>query len=236
MRFVTVASEDTPELRYLLNSCEHFGVRMEVVGMGRPYLGNGTKMVYLQQYLKRVSPDEVVLFTDAYDSFFVKPVDDLLSVFQRFDAPLVMTAEDNFYMRITSLKMLLLNLPYKWKYPRSQGRYPAYRYLNSGGFIGYAGYLLELLEQWRIDKTLYSDQQILHQFFVRHPEAIRLDYNHEIFTIYGKFATDEVFEVKNDHLINKQTDSSPYIFHFPGKVHRGLSRFAGQFSFLRSPS
>ncbi|MEQ8474376.1 MAG: hypothetical protein RIC35_24480 [Marinoscillum sp.] len=235
MRFVTVASSDQkPELRYLLDSCDHFNIQMDLVGLGRPYLGNGSKIVYLSQYLSNLPPDEVVLFTDAYDSFFVKPVDELEAYFRSLNHPLVMTAEDNFYFRITSPKKLFLNRWVLWNYPKSNSIYPAYRYLNSGGFIGYAGHILSLFEGLKIDKTMYSDQPKLHRHFLKHPEDITLDYNHHIFTIYGKHATDETFKVRSEQLTNENTGSNPYIFHFPGKIHRGLDNFASQFSFIKS--
>ncbi|MEQ9303176.1 MAG: hypothetical protein RJQ14_04610 [Marinoscillum sp.] len=234
MRFVTVASSDQkPELKYLLHSCSHFGIQMDLAGLGRPYLGNGTKIVYLIQYLQQLPKDEVVLFTDAYDSFFVRPVDTLKSDFERKNSPLIMTAEDNFYFRLTSVKRAIQNPLVKWKYPASKSVFPNYRYLNSGGFIGYAGHILDLFKYLQIDKTMYSDQPKLHLHFINHPEDISLDYDHEFFTIYGKHASEETFEVRNDELTNKNTGSKPYVFHFPGKVHRGLDNFASQFSFIK---
>lgn len=233
MKFVTVASSDQkPELRYLLDSCAHFNIDMNLIGLGRPYLGNGTKIVYLCQFLRRLPADEIVCFTDAYDSFFVKPVDQLEQDFRAFNSPWVLTAEDNFYFRLTSVKMALLNRWVRWNYPSSQSSYPPYRFLNSGGFIGYAGHILRLLESFKIDKTWYSDQPALHRYFIKHPADMTLDYNHNLFTIYGKHATPNTFSVVNDELINNLTGSKPYIFHFPGKVHRGLADFASQFSFL----
>ena len=234
MKFVTIASSDQkPELRYLLDSCRHFGIEMNLVGLGRPYLGNGTKIVYLVQFLRKLHPREIVCFTDAYDSFFVKPVHDLEARFTKFHSPWVLTAEDNFYFRLTSPKMVLLNRWVRWNYPASRSTYPPYRFLNSGGFIGYAGHILKLLESFGIDKTWYSDQPAMHRHFVKNPGDMALDYNHDLFTIYGKHADETTFTVKEDQLTNNNTGSNPYIFHFPGKIHRGLESFANQFSFLK---
>ncbi len=236
MKFVTVASSDQKrELRYLLNSCRHFGIQMDLVGLGRPYLGNGTKIVYLSQYLRKLPKEEIVCFTDAYDSFFVKPVDKLEQDFKAFGSPWVLTAEDNFYFRLTSPKMAFLNRWVRWNYPPSKSSYLPYRFLNSGGFIGYAGHILKLFDHFGIDKTWYSDQPALHRHFMRHPEDMTLDYNHTLFTIYGKHADEHTFSVKADALTNNLTHSNPYIFHFPGKIHRGLENFASQFSFLKEP-
>ena len=233
MKFLTVASAEKPELRYLLDSCDHFGIDMNVIGLGRPYLGNGTKIVYLSQFLRKLDPMEVVCFTDAYDSFFVRPVDDLEARFKALNHPFVLTAEDNFYFRLTSIKMAFLNRWVRWNYPKSKSNYANYRFLNSGGFMGYAGHILRIFDLLKIDKTKYSDQPWLHMHFLSHPEDISLDYQHDFFTIYGKHADEKTFTVENDTLINNNTGSNPYIFHFPGFVHRGLEEFSSQFSFLK---
>ena len=99
--------------------------------------------------------------------------------------------------------------------------------------MGYAAEVLNVFTAANINKKMQSDQVNLHQYFVRHPDNIRLDYNHEIFTNYGKFASPERFRVKNDLLTNELTQTQPYIFHFPGPKHRGMEEFADQFTFLR---
>ena len=234
MKFVTVASARTPELNYLLDSCIHFKADLKVIGLSRPYLGNGTKIVYLLQYLKTLGPKEVICFTDAYDSFLVRPPSAMEEAFHQKGHPAIFTAEDNFYFRLTSLKNAWLNRWTLWNYPKGKGRYPGYRFLNSGGFIGYAGHLRDLLSSLQIDKSMYSDQQRLHRHFTKYPDDISLDYDHDFFTIYGKYATDETFKISEDKLTNSNTNSNPYIFHFPGKTHRGLDNFASQFSYMKS--
>ena len=233
MRFVTVATKENDGLNLLLKSCEHFGIKMEVLGLGQPYYGNGTKIIYLTKYLAELKHDEIIFFTDAYDSFFVKDISDLQKVFKSFDHPIVFSSEDNYYFRIQAVQNLFLNRYYYYKYPKSKSVYPKYRYLNSGGYMGYAGKVLELLKNTSINKKMQSDQVNLHRYFVDNPSAILLDYNHQIFTNYGKFAEPERFSVENDILTNNITNSKPYIFHFPGPKHRGMFEFTRQFPFLK---
>ena len=233
MKFVTVATSENEGLKLLKKSCDHFGINLDILGYGRPYQGNGTKIIYLTEYLREQDPQEVILFTDAYDSFFVKDTQDLEDEFLKFNHPLLFSSEDNYYFRIQGIPHLFLNRYYFYKYPKSESVYKKYRYLNSGGYMGYARNILEVFEESGITKSMRSDQVNLHRHFVHSPSSIKLDYDHRIFTNYGKFAQPDRFEVKNDELKNKFTGSSPFIFHFPGPKHRGMREFASQFSFLK---
>jgi len=233
MRFVTVATKENDGLKLLLKSCKHFGIKMEVLGLGQPYYGNGTKIIYLTKFLTDLPDDEIIFFTDAYDSFFVKDATGLEKDFKSFNHPILFSSEDNYYFRIQAVQNLFLNRYFYYKYPKSKSVYPKYRYLNSGGYIGYAGKVLQLLKNTSINKKMHSDQVNLHRYFVNNPSAIRLDYNHQIFTNYGKFAEPKRFSVDKDSLTNNLTNSKPYIFHFPGPTHRGMYDLARQFSFLK---
>ncbi len=233
MKFITVATEEIKGLPLLKKSCDHFNIELEVLGFGQPYYGNGTKITLLTEFLKSQDPEEIVFFTDAYDSFFVRDLSTLEDEFRAFDHPILFSSEDNYYFRIQGIPHLFWNRYYLWRYPRSQSKFKEYRYLNSGGYMGYAGKILELFERSGIRKNMRSDQVNLHRHIVHHPEDIQLDYDHEIFTNYGKFAQPERFSVTDDKLVNNMTGSHPYIFHFPGPKHRGMFEFAEQFSFLK---
>ncbi len=232
MKFVTVATSDNKGLQLLKRSCAHFDIDLEVLGFGKPYHGNGTKIIYLMEYLRKQDPDEIVLFTDAYDSFFVKDVSNLEKEFKAFDHELLFSSEDNYYFRIQGVEHLFLNRYYFYKYPQSESVYKKYRYLNSGGYMGYTKAILRVFEASGITKGMHSDQVNLHKHFVKSPSSIRLDYDHQIFTNYGKFAQPDRFTVDGDELKNNATGSYPFLFHFPGPKHRGMEEFAAKFSFL----
>ncbi|MEM9327846.1 MAG: glycosyltransferase domain-containing protein [Bacteroidota bacterium] len=233
MKFVTVATNDNEGLRLLKKSCDHFGIQLEVLGFGQPYFGNGTKITYLTEFLRKQAADEVVFFTDAYDSYFVRDVSTLEADFRSFEHPILFSSEDNYYFRIQGIPHLFWNRYYRWNYPKSESKFPKYRFLNSGGYMGYAGKILELFEASGIRKGMRSDQVNLHIHIVKHPEDIQLDYDHKIFTNYGKFAAPDRFTVTDDRLINNMTGTHPYIFHFPGPKHRGMYEYSKQFSFLK---
>lgn len=232
MKFTTVASNDHPGLTRLLKSCEHFGVEMNVLGYNKPYYGNGTRVQYITEFLKSLDPNEIVLLTDAYDSFLVRDPSTLEEDFKKFDKPLIFSCEDNYYYRIQGVPHLFENRYYLYKYPKSQSRFKKYRFLNGGGYMGYAYSILELFEKAGFKAKMRSDQVILHRYLINKPGHISLDYNHEIFTNYGKFAQPDRFTVEDDVLTNNATGSHPYIFHFPGDKHRGMEEYAAQFSFL----
>ena len=233
MKFVTVATSENAGLRLLLKSCEHFSIDMEILGFGKPYFGNGSKIELVTKFLRKLPGDEIVLFTDAYDSFFVREISDLEQDFLRRNQTVLFSAEDNYYFRVQSFRNFFLHPYYRIKYPKSESDYPDYRYLNSGGYMGFATEILEVLEGAGIKANMHSDQANLHRYFVDNPGKIQLDYNHDIFTNYGKFAEPVRFSIANDVLTNRLTNSNPYVFHFPGLARRGLNEFSQKFSFLR---
>ncbi len=232
MKFITVASSPHPGLEILQKSADHFGISLNILGYNQPYHGNGTKIFHLTNFLREESPEEIVLFTDAYDSFFVKQPSSLEAIFKSFDHPVIFSCEDNYYFRIQAIQNLFLNPYYRLKYPKSQSKYLKYRFLNSGGYMGYAGELLKVFNEASVNKLMRSDQVNLHRFFVDKPGRIQLDYDHKIFTNFGKFATNERFSVSNHVLTNQLTGTKPFVFHFPGPTHRGMDFYRPQFSFL----
>jgi hypothetical protein len=232
MKFVTVASETKPGLEILQRSCEHFNIPLEVLGMGSRYRGNGTKMIVLLNYLETLQTSELVLFTDAYDSFFVKPIDDIETKLEASNGQVLFSCEDNYYYRLQGLRHFFENPFYKKKYPESKSKYSPYRYLNSGGFVGSAVDLIAVLRGAQIAGNMTSDQANLHKYLVDQPGKIALDYDHEVFTNYGKHSRPERFSIEGGQLMNNLTGAKPYLFHFPGAKHKGLTEYARTYGFL----
>ena len=91
------------------------------------------KVERLQMFARRRCRSSVVLYTDAYDAFFASPASVLLQRFLAMDAELVFTAEKHFVWQQPSAKAYYDLLAAR------RGANSDYRFLNSGGLIGYAG-------------------------------------------------------------------------------------------------
>ena len=135
--------------------------------------GGGFKVNLLKEELKNHRDDKglVVMFTDSYDVLLVAGKDEILRKFKSSGARVLFGAED-FIWPDQSLKE---------KYPKVDG---GYRFLNSGGFIGYATDLLGLVNELPVadadDDQLFYTKIYLDEA-LREKYNIKLDHKAEIF-------------------------------------------------------
>lgn len=197
MKVITIASDlGNPFLNQLLiPSCAGTGLELTILHARRAFFQFNDKREILAEYLSRgVRRDELVLFTDAYDTVFVRGPEYIEHAYHRFAEPIVFAAEPNSWpLGVVGFAL------YRG---RPIGRYP---YLNSGGFLGPAGDLLELcrrypsppsnrfelLDQLRAhgyDTDLlfgFSDQYYWTLVHLLEPASIGLDRDADIFEYYG---------------------------------------------------
>ncbi|KPM08141.1 endothelin-converting enzyme 2-like protein 2 [Sarcoptes scabiei] len=179
--------------------------------------GGGQKIILLREFLETIRDqnDLVILFTDSYDVIINGDRKDILKKFHSFDARIVFSAE-KYCWPDSSLAS---------KYPKSNGK----RYLNSGGFIGYANDLYELVNADRIrnddDDQLYYTRLYLDPKY-RDQLRIKLDTNSllfqnlngEIQDVELRFTQAQTIDRKNADafLFNKAFQSDPIIVHGNG--------------------
>lgn len=83
VNIITVASEETAELRNLLRSAELSGVQVHVLGLGVPYPGHEVKLRLYMEYLETIEDDdELVLGMDAYDTLITPSIVEVASLFK----------------------------------------------------------------------------------------------------------------------------------------------------------
>jgi hypothetical protein len=123
----------------------------------------------MRRYLKTLPQDELLLFTDAYDAVMLAPPDEIIDKYRSFEKPIVFSAEKSCHP------------------PGNVERFPpsstSLRFLNSGGYMGAAGALLDAYE--RIAANGYvkgrSDQLAWQQLYLDCPDLISLDYQATMF-------------------------------------------------------
>nr|XP_018912305.1 PREDICTED: procollagen-lysine,2-oxoglutarate 5-dioxygenase 3 isoform X1 [Bemisia tabaci] len=216
----TVATNETDAYKQLRSSAELNFIKLQTLGMGRRWTGGdvlygpggGLKVNLLKDALESYKhmPDLIILFVDGYDTIMLSSVDNIISKFKEFDARIVFTAE-----------------PTVWPDPKLAKDYPEtdshYKYLNSGGYIGYANDLYTLLSTVSI-KDSDDDQLMFTKLFldeaIRSKHKIKLDYKAEIFQALS-FAEDDVEVRWNDEtgafLYNKRHSTAPLIVQGNGK-------------------
>ena len=211
----TVATEDKPELRRLVESGARYGAQIEVLGMGVKWKGGemannpggGQKINLLRAALKKLPPERPVMFVDGYDVVMTRHITEAIEVWERHGEPVLFAAE-----------------PFCWPdkakaqhYPPAQADSP-YRFLNSGGFIGRSRDLLALMrapvQDGDDDQAYYTER-----FLAAAKDAsarIQLDYKCELFQCLNGALKDVAVDEGRGTLYNRRFETTPCIVHANG--------------------
>jgi hypothetical protein len=197
MKVITVIS-DTTESGYeiLKLSCAINKLTLvTLVCNQKRFSSNRMKDALLFKYLQTLDEHELILFTDGYDSFFLADEKEILGKYDNLTDSILFSAEMNCYPD-TNL----------------QHYYPAantpYRFLNSGGFIGKAGMIKDMLLRdlpGAADKFQYSNQYLWTLRFIQFPQFISLDTQCDIFCTFSS-------DISRDILL--ETDPTRVAMHY----------------------
>ncbi|XP_031422927.1 procollagen-lysine,2-oxoglutarate 5-dioxygenase 1 isoform X2 [Clupea harengus] len=214
---LTVATEETDGFRRFMRSAQHFNYTVKVLGKGEKWNGGGymsppgggQKVRLLKAALEEVTEkDKVILFTDSYDVVFASGPRELLKKFQQARHKVVFSSETLIWPD--------RHLEDKHPYPKEGNRF-----LGSGGFMGYASNLKELVSSWT-GKDNESDQLFYTRVYIdpeqRKALNITLDNKCRLFQNLNG-ALDEVvlkFEDGQVRARNVLYDTLPVMIHGNG--------------------
>ena len=142
MHIVTVATNES-KMWALRQSAERFGVTVHNLGKDLdwydPMEGHAgmPKIDAMVKFLEHLPANDIVLFLDGYDTFFVNSPLEILERFKGFDVDILFGAEDNFWPPDNFLQK-----QFDKQHPDEY-----YKYLNSGCYIGRADALYHLLTE-----------------------------------------------------------------------------------------
>lgn len=171
---LTVSNKPHPGLDALLVSCKKFDMQTRVLGMGSTTPighktgGFGLKLQLLKQELELLPPEQLVLFTDAYDVIVQHSLFALEQWFQSENSSKVLFAAES-----SKWPLEIDNLFYP---PPLQFPMP---YLNSGVFAGRARSILSLLQEPFTSTT--DDQGYYSKQFLSGKSCIVLDHRAQFF-------------------------------------------------------
>ncbi|XP_040535322.1 procollagen-lysine,2-oxoglutarate 5-dioxygenase 2 isoform X2 [Gallus gallus] len=187
----TVATKETDGFHRFMQTAKHFNYTVKVLGKGEEWkggelansIGGGQKVRLLKEGIQSYADQEdlIVMFVECYDVIFAGGPEELLKKFQETNHKVVFAADGLI-----------------WPDKRLADKYPVVRsgkrFLNSGGFIGYAPYINRIVQQWNLQDN--DDDQLFYTKIYVDPLArerlnITLDHKCAIFqTLNG--AVDEV--------------------------------------------
>ncbi|KAM9414370.1 multifunctional procollagen lysine hydroxylase and glycosyltransferase LH3 [Pholidichthys leucotaenia] len=222
---ITAATEETDGFRRFMRTAREFNYTVKILGLGEEWrggdvartVGGGQKVRWLKAELLKLSErtELVVLFVDSYDVVFASGPEELLSKFSRLGHRVVFSAEG-----------------FCWPDQRLSSKYPEVhsgkRYLNSGGFIGFAPDVSAIVQQWKY-KDNYDDQLFYTKIYLDKEQRTKfnmtLDHRSRIFQNLNG-AVDEVvmkFEKSKVRARNVAYDTLPVIIHGNGPTKLQLN-------------
>lgn len=186
------------------------------------YAGGGYKINLLKRELEafKDKDDLIVLFTDSYDVVITAKEEQIVETFKRnFDGARIVFGAEGFCWPDEKLTE---------KYPEISA---GYRFLNSGGFIGYADALYDLVAYKEIDNK-GDDQLYYTKIFLdeklRESMKIELDHKAELFqNLNGALNDVELrFEDSKPFLRNVAFETNPLVIHGNGPTKLAFNGLA----------
>ena len=199
----TNASHKTRALEQLLESCQVYGIHLDVLGLGEPF-SFGKRLSDYHKYLEGIPPKDVVLFIDAYDVLILADEKTILDKFFSMNAPFVISAETNCFPFAHFASF----------YPPSPTKF---KYLNAGSYIGYAGHIKRIYEDLSPIPYDIDDQGLLSVYFLKHPEKFKLDYHCDLFLTLFQVAKRELVLDRQKKIVKLlTTKTKPCLIHGNG--------------------
>jgi GR25 family glycosyltransferase involved in LPS biosynthesis len=223
---LSVATYITDCYKRFIESLENFNLKYKILGMNNKRysmesVGGGFKIKLLKEFLEgnEIEDDILIIFTDCFDVIFNDNGDNIIKKYKKIIDRERKEGRDNYILFSTEVNCWPdLNL--SKDYPKVDTKY---KYLNSGGFIGYKRDILQLIDtdiDELEDDQLYYTQQFLEK------ENIKLDYKCEIFQTLNNSVEDITLNINRSELVNKYTKTSPSIIHGNGPSKLNLNLIA----------
>ena len=213
----TIGSDET-KMSQLKQSTEitKLGINYIVTGSWNGYVDKITKMMEL---IQGIPDDDIVCFIDAYDVLSFSGTAEILSKFKEYNCKLVLSGELTCYPE------------------RYQGRYneiyaaktdyipPSnFKYVNSGGYIGYKKSIMDLLlwkplDEIRVICEKGGDQNYFSEYYLEYgldeEKKLKIDVGQQIFQSMNKIEFGD-FDFISGRLHNKILNVFPCFSHFNG--------------------
>lgn len=208
--YITIATKPHKVLDKLIKKVKKNGEEIEVLGMKENrQIGwenqqrFGVKLREVAEFLKRpnLNPDDIVLFTDAYDVAYFGNQKEIIERYLAFQYPIVFGCEKDCHPD-----------PFRSKeYSKIDEEFS---YLNSGMFIGRVYALQKCILNYQYNDT-DDDQRYWTTQYFENPDLITLDYKNSLFLNTSGFNENLfIFDIENNIAFYKSYN--PLFVHVNG--------------------
>lgn len=203
--------------------CERYGLEYKVLGEGKVWqggsmhdnTGGGQKIIELLDAIKEMD-NRLIVFCDTFDLFPIAGEKEIVEKYHRLcPANEVLCTAEVFCWPDSKLSEI---------YPQTETKY---RFLNSGGIIGYRDDIYRLIVNANIKHNDDDQLYFTHKYLdIRPDSCIRLDHTCEIFqTLCGVTEDIHVSRGRNHHhrICNTYTGTFPVFIHGNGEAKTHLN-------------
>lgn len=195
---------------YLIDTAYRCNANIEFIGIGKVFSGFRERLRILQESLKEINPEEIVIVMDGYDTLFNNKAEIALERFLAKNTRILISAEKLFTYQYSA---------YQEKYDQIES---PYRYVNAGTYMGYAGDLSKMVDELFEIPYEAIDQGLIGVWLydkLDQPEKVQLDTNCDIFWVTSK-DWHEVKKIAEEQpqIINPTTKTKPFILHNTGNA------------------
>jgi hypothetical protein len=232
MFYIYTVASDKEKARFLLDTAAIYNVHIHILNITN-WTGFIDKILAMKETLESLEDQDIVCFLDAYDVLAMSTVDEILYKFSESGNDILMSSELNCYPSENEEKYALVE--YRlfekeheigiWNTPASKKIRSNYKYMNSGGYIGYV-HALKRMFQWKTEEdirniiNLGGDQNFFTQYYLEFANSdndvnIGLDWKQNIFqSLYKVDLKDFCFF--DGRLYNHCLKTYPCFVHFNG--------------------
>ena len=226
----TVASDES-KMALLKQTADWNGIHIHVLSITH-WTGFIDKILAMKDAVDLLPDDDIACFVDAYDVLVMSDVREILQKFENYGRNILMSSELNCYppenqSRYDQIEYSVFeheDANQIWGTDRSQAITTNYKYMNSGGYIGYVKDLKRMFQWKTVDEMrqiceLGGDQNFFTQYYLEFATDlvlnIGLDYQQEIFQSLYKVDLRN-FAFFDGRLYNHILKTYPCFVHFNG--------------------
>lgn len=226
MNFIhlTAGSPQSPELMRLERSAARAGLRTINISQGRGF--NRTsfidKAILSHQFFQigMTSPNDIIIFTDAYDVIILDHMDIIAQKFLSFGKDIVFGGEKIFWPLIENIPNVFgINREEIYESLRQEGE--GHWFINSGAYIGYASAIAKMLSFCMAENKkspVSSDQAALQAAYFRlkseNENFAAIDTKAYIFANSSSF--NDTFLTDGLRVFERNTECRPSVLHANG--------------------
>lgn len=188
--------------------CESNNLSYQIIGLGKKWLGGdmslgpggGQKIIETLNFLQNI-PNQLIVICDTFDLIPITSFQEII---------------DKYHILCPNSEILFSSEIYCWPKSELSIEYPnkntKYKYLNSGGIMGYRDDIYHLIKNAKIN--YHDDDQLYYTYQFFNNTKIKLDYDCHIFQTLNGCHGDIV--IHKNRIFNKYTNSYPIFIHGNG--------------------